>query len=149
MHDLPPSVTSTPADVRRPERGLRARRVVDQGDVPFDVDRVGQVTARAGREVALTGHPICGWLPRLRPLGSINAPCSRRARGCRGREPGWADEFAGKRAKLDGDFQRADSRQVDPSPRIALDDLRERVAAIWAAGPDAAASEEGNGANRA
>jgi hypothetical protein len=70
------------------------------------------------------------------------------ARGCRGREPGWAYEFAGKRAKLDGDFQSADSRQVDPSPRIALDDLRERIAAVRAAEHDAGTTVGVNGANR-
>ena len=66
MHDLPPSVISTPTDVGHPERGLRARRVVDQGDVPFDVDRVGQVTARAGREVADVDVPVAE--PADRPV---------------------------------------------------------------------------------
>jgi phage terminase large subunit-like protein len=30
-------------------------------------------------------------------------------------------------ARLDGDFQNADSRELDPYPRITLDDLRERA----------------------
>jgi RecQ helicase-like protein len=58
MHDSPPSITSTPADVRHPEGGLRTRRVVDQGDVSFYVDRVGQVTARAGRDVVDVDVPL-------------------------------------------------------------------------------------------
>ena len=57
MHDPPPAA-STLADVRHPERGLTARRSVDQAHVRFYVDRVGQVTTRAGREVADAGVPL-------------------------------------------------------------------------------------------
>jgi hypothetical protein len=64
MHDPPPAA-STPADVRHPERGLTAGRAVDQDHVPFYVDRVGQVTARAGREIADVdvSLPRNGWPP--------------------------------------------------------------------------------------
>src|SRR6266566_2124426 len=55
---------------------------------------------------------------------------------------------ARKRAVLDGDFQRADSREVDPNPRITLDDLRERVAAVWAAENDAGATVDVDCPNR-
>ena len=57
MHDPPPAAR-TPADVRHPERSLTAGRAVDQARVPFDVDGVGQVAARAGREVADGGVPL-------------------------------------------------------------------------------------------
>ena len=57
MHDPPPAA-STLADMRHPERGLTAGRTVDQAHVRFDVDRVGQVTARAGREVADVDVPL-------------------------------------------------------------------------------------------
>src|SRR5262249_7710441 len=49
--------------------------------------------------------------------------------------------------QLDGDFQGADSGEVDPDPRITLDDLRERVAAVWAAENDPGATVDVNGAN--
>src|SRR5262249_39586269 len=42
----------------------------------------------------------------------------------------------------------ADSGGVDPDPRIALDDLREDVVAVWAAEHDAGATVEVNGADR-
>ena len=58
MDNSPPSATCTPADVRHPERGLSARCAVDQGNVPLYVDRVGQVTARAGRKVADVDVPL-------------------------------------------------------------------------------------------
>ena len=58
MHDSPRSAAGTPADVRHPEGGLRAYRTVDEGGVPFYVDRVGQVTARARREVADVNLPL-------------------------------------------------------------------------------------------
>ena len=57
MHDPPPAAR-TLADVRHPERSLTAGRAVDQAHVPFYVDRVGQVAARAGREVADAGVPL-------------------------------------------------------------------------------------------
>jgi hypothetical protein len=57
MHDPPPAA-STLADVRHPERSLTAGRAVDQAHVRFYVDRVGQVTARAGREVADVDVPL-------------------------------------------------------------------------------------------
>src|SRR4029453_14516805 len=52
------------------------------------------------------------------------------------------------RARLDGDFQSADSREVDPDPRITLDDLCEHVAAVWAAENDAGATVEVRGPDR-
>ena len=55
---------------------------------------------------------------------------------------------AGKRAKLDGDLQSADSGGVDPDPRITLDDLREDVVAVWAAENDAGAPVDVNGPDR-
>ena len=51
-------------------------------------------------------------------------------------------------SKLDRDFQSADSREVDPNPRITLDDLRKRVAAVWAAQNDSGATVDVNGPNR-
>ena len=51
-------------------------------------------------------------------------------------------------ARLDGEFQNADSREVDPNPRITLDDLRERVAAVWAAENDSGASVDVHGPDR-
>src|SRR4029077_19039556 len=50
--------------------------------------------------------------------------------------------------KLDGEFQSTDSREVDPYPRITLDHLRKRVAAVWAAENDAGAAVDLNGPNR-
>src|SRR3954453_9769244 len=35
-------------------------------------------------------------------------------------------------ATSDADFQSADAGGVDPDPRVALDDLREDVVAVWA-----------------
>ena len=55
---------------------------------------------------------------------------------------------AGKRAVLDRDFQSSESPEVDPNPRIVLDDLRKRVAAVWAAENDAGATVDMNGSNR-
>ena len=51
-------------------------------------------------------------------------------------------------SKLDRDFQSADSREVDPNPRITFDDLRERVAAVWAAEDNSGATVDVNGPNR-
>src|SRR6266404_2491620 len=51
-------------------------------------------------------------------------------------------------ATSDADFQSEDARGVDPDPRIALDDLREDVVAVWAAENDAGAPVDVNGANR-
>jgi hypothetical protein len=51
-------------------------------------------------------------------------------------------------ARLDGDFQNADSRELDPYPRITLDDLRERVAAVRAAEHDSGATVDVSGPNR-
>jgi hypothetical protein len=69
--------------------------------------------------------------------------------------PAWLDHLADDVtiegdgvAKLDGDFQSRDSREVDPNPRVTLDDLRERVAALWAAENDAGATVDMNGPNR-
>jgi Major Facilitator Superfamily len=45
-------------------------------------------------------------------------------------------------------LQSSDSREVDPNPRIILDDLRKRVAAVWAAENDAGATVDVNGPNR-
>src|SRR6188472_3444157 len=50
-------------------------------------------------------------------------------------------------ARLDGEFQNADSREVDPNPRITLDELRKRVAALWAAQNDSGATVDVNGPN--
>ena len=44
--------------MRHPEGGLRTRRAIDYGDVPFYVDRVSQVTAGARREVADFDMPL-------------------------------------------------------------------------------------------
>src|SRR5215471_9460704 len=49
---------------------------------------------------------------------------------------------------LDRDFQSPDSPEVDPDPRIILDDLRERVVAVWAAEHDAGAPVDVSGADR-
>src|SRR5215475_9517030 len=49
---------------------------------------------------------------------------------------------------LDRDYQSSNSPEVDPNPRIILDDLRERVVAVWAAEHDAGASVDVNGADR-
>jgi hypothetical protein len=57
MHDPPPAA-STLADVRHPERDLTAGHAVDQAHVRFYLDRVGQVAARAGREVADVDVPL-------------------------------------------------------------------------------------------
>jgi hypothetical protein len=57
MYD-PPRAASTLADVRHPERGLTAGRAVDRAHVPFYVNRVGQVAARVGREVADVDVPL-------------------------------------------------------------------------------------------
>jgi hypothetical protein len=49
---------------------------------------------------------------------------------------------------LDRDFQSSDSREVDPNPRVTLDDLRKVVAAVWAAENDAGASVDVHGPDR-
>jgi hypothetical protein len=51
-------------------------------------------------------------------------------------------------AMLDRDFQSSDSCEVDPNPRITLDDLRERVAAVWAAENNAGAAVDVYGPDR-
>jgi hypothetical protein len=77
MHDSPPSAAGTPADVRHPEGGLRACRTVDEGGVPFYVDRVGQVTARARREVADVNLPSPNRLAaQSKRLLTASQPCS-------------------------------------------------------------------------
>jgi hypothetical protein len=91
MHDPPPAA-STPADVRHPERSLTAGRAVDQAHVRFYVDRVGQVTARAGREVAdvdvplpeTAGRPVqtpADGVPALLVPSPIRRSSSRHPRG--------------------------------------------------------------------
>ena len=51
-------------------------------------------------------------------------------------------------ATSDADLESADSGGVDPDPRIALDDLREDVVAVWAAENDAGATVDLDGPNR-
>jgi hypothetical protein len=55
---------------------------------------------------------------------------------------------ARKRARLDGEFQISEAPEVHPDPRIALDDLRKRVAAVWAAENDAGATVDVSGPDR-
>jgi hypothetical protein len=51
-------------------------------------------------------------------------------------------------ARLDRDFESPDSGEVDPDPRVILDDLRKRVAAVCAAENDAGASVDVSGPDR-